>query len=177
VPQQKVLAVALGEGEGRGLITLESQQILQSMLDSYKAGVEIVGVQLKRVDVPPQVIEAQIDVQNAKTEQEKMKNQAEAYSNDILPRARGDAEKLVKEAEGYKQAKISQSTGDASRFVQIYDEYKNARDVTKKRMYLETMQEIMTGMDKVIMDDKSGTVPYLPLSGLKAAKPKTEVAQ
>ena len=158
------LSVALGEGAGRTLIADESEKILQGMLDHYKAGVEVVGVELKRVDVPPQVIEAQIDVQNAKTEQEKIKNQAEAYRNDLLPRARGDAERMIQEAEGYKQSKIAVASGDAERFIKVYDEYKNARDVTRKRIYLETMQEIMKGMDKIIMDENGKTVPYLPLN-------------
>ena len=163
------LATALGEGEGRTLIAQESQTILQEMMDQYKGGVEIIGVQLKRVDVPPQVIEAQIDVQNAKTEQEKIKNQAEAYRNDLLPRARGDAERMLQEAEGYKQSKIAVASGDAERFIKVYDEYKNARDVTKKRIYLETMQDIMKGMDKTIIDENGKTVAYLPLPGMKPA--------
>lgn len=160
------LATALGEAEGRTLITQESQDILQQMLDHYKAGVEIVGVQLKRVDVPPQVIEAQIDVQNAKTEQEKIKNQADAYRNDLLPRARGEAEQMLQEAEGYKESTIAVAKGEADRFNKVYDEYRNAKDVTKKRIYLETMQGIMKGMDKIIVDQNGKTVPYLPLSGI-----------
>lgn len=158
------LATALGEGAGRTLIAQESQEILQAMLDNYKAGVEVVGVQLKRVDVPPQVVEAQIAVQNAKTEQEKVKNQAEAYRNDLLPRARGDAERMMQEAEGYKQSKIAVAKGDADRFIKVYDEYKNARDVTRKRIYLDTMQEILKGSDKVILDNSSKAMPYLPLN-------------
>ncbi len=158
------LSVALGEGAGRTLIAQESQDILQAMLNNYKAGVEVVGIQLQKIDVPPQVVEAQIAVQNAKTEQEKVKNQAEAYRNELLPQARGEAERMVQEAEGYKQATIAKASGDAERFIKVYDEYKNARDVTRKRIYLETMQEIMKGMDKIIMDDSGKTVPYLPLN-------------
>lgn len=161
------IAEALGEGDGRTKITEQSTRIMQEMLDSYKTGIQIVGVQLKPIDVPPQVVDAQIDVQNAKTEQEKVKNQAEAYRNGILPKARGEAARLLQEAEGYKQSVIAKANGDASRFTAIYNEYVKAKDVTKKRMYLDTMQEILAGMDKVIMGNEQGVVPYLPLPELK----------
>lgn len=161
------IASALGEGEGRTKIAIDTKTLLQDMLDSYGTGILITGVQLKPIDVPPQVVDAQIDVQNAKTEQERLKNQAEAYRNDIIPRARGDAEKQIQEAEAFGQAVVARSQGEASRFLAVYNEYRQAKNVTKKRMYLETMQEILTGMDKVIMDNNSGVLPYLPLPGIK----------
>lgn len=168
----KKIAQALGEGEGRTRITEETTQIMQQMFDAYETGIVIVGVQLKPIDVPPQVVDAQIDVQNAKTEQERVKNQAEAYRNAILPKARGDAAQLVQEAEAYKEAIITKADGDVSRFLAIYEEYKNAKDVTRKRMYLDTMQEVLKGMDKVIVGDKQGVVPYLPLPELKKKEAK-----
>lgn len=160
-------SAALGEGEGRTQVEQTTEDLLQTMLDDYGTGIEIIDIQLKPIDVPPQVVDAQIDVQNAKTEQERLKNQAEAYRNDIIPRARGEAEKMLQEAEGYKQRVINEAEGDASRFLAVYKEYKRAKDVTKKRIYLETMQEIMAGMDKIILDADGGVLPYLPVNELK----------
>ena len=164
------IATALGEGAGRTKIAEQTKALLQEMLTTYGTGIVVTGIQLKPIDVPPQVVDAQIDVQNAKTEQQRMKNQAEAYRNDIIPRARGNAEKKIQEAEAYKKAVIAKSEGEASRFTAVYNEYRKAKDVTKKRIYLETMQEILDGMDKVIMDNKNGVLPYLPLPEIKKNK-------
>jgi membrane protease subunit HflK len=164
------ISAVLGEGSGRTKIAVEVQELLQEMLDSYGTGIEITGVQLKSLDVPTEVVDAQIDVQNAKTEQERVKNQAEAYSNDIIPRARGDAAQMLQEAEGYKQSIIAKAKGDTSRFLAVYEQYKLAKDVTKKRIYLETMQDIMKGMDKIIIDKEGKVMPYLPLENFKGGK-------
>lgn len=161
------IASALGEGAGRDTISAETKKLLQDMLTSYGTGIIITSIQLKPIDVPEQVVDAQIDVQNAKTEQERLKNQAQAYRNDIIPRARGNAEKSIQEAQAFKQAVISRSEGEASRFSAVYNEYRKAKEVTKKRIYLETMQEILSGMEKVIMDSKNGPVSYLPLPEIK----------
>lgn len=161
------IAEALGEAEGRTRMTEETTRIMQSMFDAYETGIVIVGVQLKPIDVPPQVVDAQIDVQNAKTEQEKVKNQAQAYRNAILPKARGEAAKRIQDAEAYKESVIAKAEGEASRFSAVYNEYRNAKTVTKNRIYLDTMQEVLSGMDKVIMGDSTGVVPYLPLPELK----------
>lgn len=160
------MAFALGEGEGRDKISLSVQELLQKMLDDYKSGIRVVGVDLQKIDVPSEVVDAQIDVQNAKTEQQRVKNQAEAYRNDILPRARGDAAKMVEDAEAYKQSVVAKANGDTSRFLAIYDQYKGAKDVTRNRIYLETMQEVLRGMDKVIIDSNNKVLPYLPLKEL-----------
>ncbi len=157
------ISFALGEGSGRAKIAQEVQDVLQEMLDSYGTGIEIVGVQLKSMDVPPDVIDAQIDVQNAKTEQERVKNEAEAYSNDIIPRARGEAQKKLHAAEAYKESVLSKAKGESSRFLAVYEQYKQAKDVTKRRIYLETMQEIFKDMDKIILDDQGKVMPYLPI--------------
>jgi membrane protease subunit HflK len=157
---------ALGDGEGRTKITEQAQELLQKMLDSYKSGISVVAIDLNKIDVPTEVVEAQIDVQNAKTEQEKVKNQAEAYSNDIIPRARGDAAKLLEEAQGYKQSIIAKAKGDTSRFLAVYNQYKQAEGVTRERIYLETMQEIMQGTNKIIIDSDKA-MPYLPLNDVK----------
>ncbi len=161
------IAVALAEGKLE--IAQDTKNLLQQTLDSYKAGIEIVSVNLLDTDPPSQVIDAFRDVQTARADMETARNQAEAYRNDILPRARGEAQKLILDAEGYKQEVIARAQGEASRFSAVYNEYKLAKDVTQKRMYLETMEDILSGMDKIILDDKGtqGVMPYLPLPALK----------
>ncbi len=157
-------------GEGRATITKETQNLLQSILDNYKMGVQINSVQMRPIDPPAQVIDAFRDVQSARADKEKEINQAEAYRNDVLPRAKGDAEKILQQAEAYKQEVIARAEGESDRFVSIYDKYKVAKTVTKQRMYLEAMEEILGGMEKVVIDSDakgSGVLPYLPLSTLQ----------
>ncbi|MBA8666841.1 FtsH protease activity modulator HflK [Holosporaceae bacterium 'Namur'] len=149
-------------------IEQKAKQLLQEMLNNYKMGVHIERLQLLRVQPPLEVIDSYRDVQSAKADKEKLINEALAYRNSMLPRARGEAEKFLQDAEGYKQQVIASAQGESSRFNSIYNEYQKAKDVTRKRMYLETMEEILSGMDKIIMDGKAsgGTVPYLPLNEL-----------
>lgn len=158
--------------EGKLQVEQNTKKLIQDTLDMYKAGIEVVSVNLLKADPPAQVIDAFRDVQTARADLETSRNQAEAYRNDILPKARGLAQQMVLEAEGYKQEVIARSQGEASRFAAVYNEFKQAKDITKKRMYLETMESIMTGMTKVIVDGKgsNGVLPYLPLPELKAAK-------
>lgn len=165
--------IASALAEGRSNIEQKTKELLQKTLDAYGAGVDIVRLQMLKVDPPAQVVDAFRDVQTARADKEREINQAQAYQNDIIPRARGDAARLVQEAEGYKQEVIARSKGDASRFVAIYEEYKGARDVTKKRLYLETMEDVLQGMDKIIVDNKGsqGVVPYLPLPQLTKQQP------
>ena len=127
-------------------------------------------MQLLRVDPPTQVVESFRDVQRARADQERLRNQAETYRNDIIPRARGEAEKLVQEAEAYKQEVVARSSGDAQRFRDVYSAYSKAKDVTKQRIYLETMEEVLGNANKVIIDGNasgSGVLPYLPLPELQ----------
>ena len=133
------------------------------------AGVEISEIKLQKVDPPGQVIDAFRDVQRARADLERQRNEAEGYANDIIPRARGDAERLIQEAQGYREQVIAEAEGDAARFLSIYREYAQAKEVTAKRIYLETMQEVFAGMTKVIVDsaDGQGVVPYLPLPELR----------
>lgn len=155
--------------DGKGVIEQEAKSLLQEILDSYKVGVKINIVQLLRVNPPAQVIDAFLDVQNAKADREKEINQSQAYSNDIVPRARGEAAKLIQESEAYKSEVVSNAQGQANRFMSVYDQYLKAKDVTKKRIYLETIEKIYHNIDKVIIDkniSKSGVVPYLPLNDL-----------
>ena len=155
--------------DGKGVIEQEAKFLLQEILDSYKVGVRINIVQLLRVNPPAQVIDAFLDVQNAKADREKEINQSQAYSNDIVPRARGEAAKLIQESEAYKSEVVSNAEGQANRFISVYNQYLKAKDVTKKRIYLETIEKIYQDIDKIIIDkniSKSGVVPYLPLNDL-----------
>ncbi|MDP6874509.1 MAG: FtsH protease activity modulator HflK [Alphaproteobacteria bacterium] len=152
--------------EERESVERDSQEVMQAALDEYGAGIEIVRVKLQKADPPDAVIAAFRDVQAARADQERMRNEAQAYANDIIPRARGEAEQVRLEAEGYKEQVVADAEGEASRFLAIYGEYALAKDVIRQRMYLETMEEILAGMNKVVIDSKegqSGVVPYLPL--------------
>ncbi|MBO6493733.1 MAG: FtsH protease activity modulator HflK [Pelagibacteraceae bacterium] len=153
--------------EGRSKIEIETQDIIQSLLDEYESGIQITQVQTQKADPPDEVIDAFRDVQAARADMERSKNEAEAYQNDVIPRARGDAAKILQEAEAYKKQVVALAEGEASRFLAIYNEYKLAKKVTQERMYLETMEKVLADIDKVIIDKKAGgVVPYLPLPEL-----------
>ena len=155
--------------EGRQQVEQETRHLLQSILDAYVAGVEIREIKLQKVDPPSAVIDAFRDVQRARADLERLRNEAEGYENDIIPRARGEAERMLQEAQGYREQVIAEAEGDASRFLSIFREYAQAKDVTAQRIYLETMQEVLSGMTKVIVDNQggAGVVPYLPLPELR----------
>ena len=152
---------------GRSKIEIEVQEIIQRLLDEYESGIQITQVQTQKADPPDQVIDSFRDVQAARADMERSKNEAEAYANDVIPRARGDAAKILQEAEAYKKQVVAAAEGEASRFVAIYNEYAKAKQVTQERMYLETMEKVLADIDKVIIDRKAGgVVPYLPLPEL-----------
>lgn len=160
--------IATALAEGRSNIEISARTTLQETLDSYKAGIEIVRLQLLQVDPPQEVLDAFRDVQTARQDQERLINQAEAYRNDILPRARGEAQQKILDAGAYRERVVNEAEGQAARFVSVFNEYRNARDVTQKRMYIETMEDIMQDMDKVLIDDKlKGLLPLLNLNDLK----------
>jgi modulator of FtsH protease HflK len=152
--------------EARAKTEAAVQQLMQKVLDSYGAGVQIIQVQLQKVDPPAQVIDAFRDVQAARADQERLQNEAQAYANRIIPEAKGEAERILQAAQGYRDQVVAESKGEADRFLKIYQQYKLAPDVTRQRMYLETMERVLGDTDKVIVDEKagSGVVPYLPLS-------------
>ena len=157
--------------EGRSKIEIETQEIAQSLLDEYESGIQLTQVQTQKADPPDEVIDAFRDVQAARADMERSKNEAEAYANDVIPRARGDAAKILQEAEAYKKQVVAAAEGEASRFVAIYNEYAKAKRVTQERMYLETMEKVLADIDKVIIDRKAGgVVPYLPLPELSKKK-------
>jgi membrane protease subunit HflK len=160
--------------EGRANIEIEVQEITQKILDEYQSGIQITQVQTQQADPPEQVIDAFRDVQAARADRERSKNEAEGYANDVIPRARGEAEQVLQQAEAYKKQVVAKAEGEASRFLAIYNEYKNAKQVTQERMYLETMEKVLADIDKVIIDKNSGSgvVPYLPLPELKRKNPK-----
>jgi len=154
--------------EERSEIEQKVRDAMQLILDNYEMGVNIERVQLLRADPPQNVIDAYRDVQNAKQDKEKAINQAYSYRNDIVPRARGEAEQFLQNAEAYKQKVVAEARGDAKRFTSVYDQYKLAKDVTKKRMYIETMEDVMSRVSKIIVDKSAGgVVPYLALPELK----------
>ncbi|MDA7705490.1 FtsH protease activity modulator HflK [Rickettsiales bacterium] len=155
--------------DGKKQIESAAKSRLQEVLDSYGAGVSISLVQLRRVDPPSEVIDAFRDVQTARADKEKEINKAEAYSNSIIPDARGKAEKKIQEAEAYKAEVIAHSEGQVSRFNAVYRQYSKAKRVTRRRIYLETMEKIYRDTNKIIIDQdisKSGMIPFLPINEL-----------
>jgi modulator of FtsH protease HflK len=170
--------IASALAEGRGKIETETQKLLQTLLNDYGSGIELTEVQLQRVDPPDPVIDAFRDVQRAIADRARLRNEAEAYANDIIPRARGDAVRITQEAEAYRQQVTARAQGDAGRFDEVFKAFKAAQDVTQKRLYLETMEDILKNANKVIIDRSaqggSGVLPYLPLPGLT---PKGEPAR
>ena len=143
--------------------------LLQRTLDQYGAGIEVQQIQLQKVDPPAQVIDAFRDVQAARADLERSVNEAQTYANTVVPEAKGRAAQIHQAAEAYRSQTVAEATGQAARFSKIYDEYKKAPDVTRERMYLETMERVLGGSDKVIVDQSAGgtgVVPYLPLSEL-----------
>src|ERR1700689_1072812 len=146
------------------------QELMQKTLDNYGAGILIQQVQLQKGDPPTQVLDAFRDVQAARSDLERAQNEAQTYANRVVPEARGRAAKIVQDAEAYKSQTVADANGQTSRFLQVYEQYKKAPDVTRQRMYLETMEHVFTNTDKTIIDtggaNGPGVVPYLPLPGL-----------
>lgn len=155
--------------EARQDVETKTRALLQGILNDYEAGIEITQVQLQDVSPPKAVIDAFDDVQRARQDLDRLRNEADAYRNDVLPRARGEAQRMIQEAQGYRERLENEAEGEAQRFTQIYEAYLQNPDVTRRRMYLETMQGILTGIDKVILDqDVQSAVPYLPLDQLRS---------
>lgn len=152
----------------RKVIEPAVQDLMQRVLDSYNAGVRVVQVQLLSVDPPAAVISAFRDVTAAQQDRDRLKNEAEGYANKVVPEARGQSARIQQESEAYREQTVAEARGQASRFNQIYEEYKKAPDVTRQRLYMETMERVLGGVDKVIVDKSVGSiVPYLPLDRLE----------
>ena len=156
--------------EGRDEIAANTQKLIQEILDRYQTGIQIRSVTMQSTQPPEQVQAAFDDAVKAGQDRERQKNEGQAYANDVIPRARGAASRLMQEADGYKQRVIATAEGDASRFKQILVEYNKAPEVTRSRMYLETMQQVYANTSKVMVDAKgSGNLLYLPLDKLMQA--------
>jgi membrane protease subunit HflK len=179
---ESAMREVVGQSNIQPILTQERQKteeavqaLMQKTLDSYGAGIQVDQVQLQKVDPPAEVIDAFRDVQAARADKERLQNEAYGYFNKVVPEARGEAERTLQAAEGYKQQVVNDATGQTSRFTQVYDQYKNAPEVTRQRMFLETMERVFGGTDKIIMDGKtgSGVIPYLPLDKLQSRTPPT----
>jgi membrane protease subunit HflK len=157
---------------GKAQIQQDTQTLLQRILDSYRAGIQVAAVQLQDVDPPEAVVAAFKDVASAKEDREKLINQAQGYRNDIIPRAKGEAAQIINQAKGNAQARVARAQGEGNRFLKTLKEYNQAKDVISKRIYIETMEEVLTAVDKIIIDGKPAErlLPFLPLDRLQKAK-------
>ena len=176
---ESAMREVVGQSDIQPLLTSARQKtehvvqiLMQDVLDRYGAGVSIDQVQLQKIDPPSQVIDAFRDVQAAATDKERLQNDAMSYASRIVPEARGEAERILQGALAYKSQSVAEATGQAARFVKIYEEYQKAPEVTRKRMYLETMERVFSGTDKIIIDikDKPRVVPLLRLEPLPKQK-------
>ena len=157
----------------RGLIASDLRTAVQNTLDSYQAGISVVRVNFDKADPPREVIDSFREVQAAQQERDRLEKEADAYANRVTAGARGETARLAEEAEAYRAQVVNDAQGEASRFLAVYEEYVKAPEVTRRRMYLETMEKVLGDMNKVILDGVSGeaggmgVVPYLPLNELK----------
>ncbi len=161
--------------EARQQIESDTRELIQSVLDSYGAGIQITQVQLQNVGPPPPVVDAFNNVLRARQDQQRLRNEAESYRNSILPSARGDAERMIQEASGYREQVVAQAHGQAARFLSILQSYRQAPAVTAERLYLETTEEVLRNTTMLLIDpaaDGSGVVPYLPLNELMRHQPR-----
>jgi membrane protease subunit HflK len=180
---ESAMREVVGQSDIQPLLTQARQKtetavhdLMQKTLDTYGAGIQIDQVTLQKVDPPNEVIDAFRDVQAARADKERLQNEAFGYANKVVPEARGEAERILQGAEGFKQQTVAEAQGQTARFLKVYDEYKKAPEVTRKRIFLETMERVLGGSDKIILDSKSnqGVVPYLPLDQIQ--KKRTEGA-
>lgn len=169
VGQREMFAIIT---QARTEVAQRVREIMSKNLDEYESGVNITQVLIQKAEVHPDVQSAFQDVQSAKQDAEDVQNRADAYREDILPKARGRAIQMQQEADAYKQSTIARATGDAQRFESVYEAYLSGKDVTKERIYLETMENVLQNAQKIILDSDGGNsnvVPYLPLNELKPA--------
>ncbi len=173
---ESVMRETVGQRDLQFLLTEGRQEVeqvvrtsLQDIMDSYESGILIQSIQLQSVDPPDQVIDAFDEVQRARQDKERLVNEANSYLNRIVPNARGEAAQLIQQARAYKEQVVKQAEGVAQNFLDVYNSYKDAKDVTRRRIYLETLREVLEGPNKIILDDSGsgqGVVPYLPLNEL-----------
>jgi modulator of FtsH protease HflK len=153
-------------------------ELMQKTLDDYDSGIQITQIQMQKVDPPAQVIDAFRDVQAARADLERAQNEAQTYANRVVPEARGKVAQIIQSAEAYREQTVAEATGQTARFVKVLDEYKKAPEVTRQRIYLETMERLFGGTDKIILDSNinggTGVVPYLPLNELSRRQPQPQ---
>ncbi|MDQ5770265.1 FtsH protease activity modulator HflK [Thiothrix subterranea] len=152
--------------EGRAQIASDIQNQMQQVLDNYKSGLQIITVNLTYAEAPPQVKEAFDEANKAREDANRYQNEAQTYANKVIPEARGKAARLKAESEAFRQETVSRAEGDASRFMQLVTEYRKAPEVTRERLYLETMETVMAGSRKIVIDSNSNNMLYLPLDQL-----------
>ena len=183
---ESAMREVVGESEIQPILTEAREKteaavrdLMQKTLDEYRAGIRITQVQLKKVDPPAKVIDSFRDVQAARADQERLQNEARAYANRVVPEARGEAERILQAAQAYREQTVAEAQGQADRFLKIYEEYKKAPDVTRERLFLETMERVFKGTDKIIIDSAggSGVVPYLPLNEMDKSRRQASGAQ
>ena len=164
---------------GRQAAQDQVRQLIQTTLDDYNAGVDVTGVQLEKADPPPPVVDAFEEVQRAEQNQNRLVREAEQYRNQLLGQARGEASKIVEDAKAYRSRVVAEAEGEAARFISVYNEYVNAKDVTRKRLYLETLEDVMRRSNKVIIEGGqggAGVVPYLPLPEIQRRQAAPQAA-
>ncbi len=150
--------------ENRGGIAIAVQEGTQQLLDLYRTGLIVTNVNIQRAEAPEQVAEAFADAIRAREDKERLQNQAQTYANDVIPRARGEAARLVEDARGYRARVVAEADGESQRFLALLREYEKSPNVTRERLYLETMQEVLRNTGKVVLDVKEGSnLTYLPL--------------
>jgi membrane protease subunit HflK len=170
---ESAMREVIGQNDIQPILTKSREEIagavkglIQRTLDSYNSGIQITQVTLQKVDPPADVISAFRDVQAARADQESARNEAQKYANGAVPQARGEAQQILQAAQGYREQAVAEARGRTERFLKVYEEYQKAPDVTRRRMYLESLERVLGGMDKIIIDEKANAgsvVPYLPL--------------
>ena len=160
----------------RGVIADRAAALIQQTLDGYDSGINVIRVNLDKADPPSQVIDAFREVQAAEQERDRLERQADAYANRVLAGARGEAAQVLEEAEAYRARVVNEAQGEASRFLAVLQEYSVAPEVTRRRLYIETMERVLSSVDKIILDENAGgsgqgVVPYLPLNELRRSQP------
>lgn len=173
MPAQRVLA------EGRTQLATDTAAIMQRLFNAYQAGVQVTQVQIRDINPPAQVVAAFRDVQSAQADRERLRNEAETYRNTVVPQARGEAQRMLLEAEAFRQRAVAEARGEADRFVSVLEAYRVAPDVTTQRLYIETIEQVLRGSNRVIVDQPQGSqgvLPFLPLPELRRAAPGTAPA-
>ncbi len=152
----------------RGVVASNLRELIQANLDNYDSGMSVVRVNFDKADPPAAVIDSFREVQAAEQERDRLEKQADAYANRVLASARGEAAQLLEEAEGYRAQVVNQAQGEASRFLAVLSEYQNSKDVTRQRLYIETIERVLGSVDKIILDGDSGVLPYLPVNEIRS---------